>query len=240
MMKEPEFYDELYYVSQEQRYYFGAHGERVRDIVAFLPSGRRILDYGAGAGYFAHQAALRGNDVTAYDFSPSATKFIASRYPRVRVVGREEELQGRYEAVMLIDVIEHLEYADQAPFLRRLTERLAPGGRLIVATDNIDSFFEKNRLGRKLQSLDQRLTREGAVYRSIKMGEGRMPYRRRYTDSHVGLLGRDRLIEVFAEAGLTLKRERHGFFYRSPVSWLVSRLFGLRPLHSVYLFERAR
>ncbi len=236
-MKEAIFYDDSYFQALENRYFLGAHGERVRDIVSFLPSRKHVLDYGAGSGYFAFRALQLENTVVAFDFAPAAVQYMRSHYPTLEIVERKDALKGVYDTILLNDVIEHVDYSEQASFISNLREHLKAGGRLIVATDNFDSFFFRGRLGKKCLAIDQRISPEGIIYRAIKKGETERPYyHNAYNDSHVGLLGRDKLVRLFKSQGFELVREKHGFLFRTYVSRLISACFGLRPLHSVYEF----
>jgi hypothetical protein len=160
-----------------------------------------------------------------------------SHYPSLTVVDREVDIKGTFDVVLLNDVIEHVDYQTQPGFIGALQKYLASGGRLIVATDNLESFFYRNFIGKKLLSLDQRLSAEGVVYRAIRQGEQDRPYyQNTYNDSHVGLLGRDRLVGLFEKCGFRLLREKHGFIHRSPLSWIIGSIFRLRSRHSVYEF----
>jgi 2-polyprenyl-6-hydroxyphenyl methylase / 3-demethylubiquinone-9 3-methyltransferase len=101
--------------------------------------GKSALDVGCGAGLLAEPLARLGGEVTAIDAAPEligAAKLHAHGQEldvdyRVSAV---EDLEGRFDLVTAMEVIEHV--ADPQPFIGSLSERLAPGGLLILSTPN--------------------------------------------------------------------------------------------------------
>lgn len=117
-----------------------------------LRAGDRVLDIGAYPGGWAslldHRFA-RGLQIDLLGLGLSPEFRERFRDPRFRVIdfdvdvenpagksrGREIPLDaGSYRAVSLLETIEHL--YNPLPLLRRIGESLAPGGRLILTTDN--------------------------------------------------------------------------------------------------------
>lgn len=232
---ESSFYDTDYFHTMENRYWMRAHAERIRDLMSYFPSGKTVLDYGAGSGFLAYQAAIRQNQVTAWDYSESARQFIRDHYgDHVTVV---DQPQGTFDFLFLFDVIEHIAPEEQPGFVQVLKGYLQKNGSCLVSTDNQDSWFLQSSFGRLLQKIDKRLTASGRVQRLVRGAEYPRPYQKKYHDSHIGLLGRDALVKLFEANGFRLRSEKHGFLYVSPLSTLVSRLFAKRPLHSIYFFE---
>jgi 2-polyprenyl-3-methyl-5-hydroxy-6-metoxy-1,4-benzoquinol methylase len=99
---------------------------------------RSVLDLGCGNGWFSSALDRCGFDVTGVDHSESGIAIARREHPDVRfqrhdvMLPLEAELIGRFDAVVSIELIDHL------PFPRRLIESalsaLKPGGLLIVAT----------------------------------------------------------------------------------------------------------
>jgi 2-polyprenyl-6-hydroxyphenyl methylase/3-demethylubiquinone-9 3-methyltransferase len=107
-------------------------------------SGASLLDFGCGAGYFAVEAAKRrASFVTGVDALPSALAAASLLARRNGVAGRTAFIaceqpvfspQARFTVICLRDVIEHV--VDDLGLLERLAGHLAPGGRLVLATQN--------------------------------------------------------------------------------------------------------
>lgn len=98
------------------------------------PSGRRILEVGAGTGREAHILAERGAKVVALDFSPQALRLSRqiSALPRL-VRGDALALpfpDQRFDLVYHQGLLEH--FRDPLPLLRENRRVLRPGGLVLV------------------------------------------------------------------------------------------------------------
>lgn len=112
-----------------------------------LPQTGSVLEIGCGDGIFLDACASRGIVVTGLELSPAAASAARGRGHEV-MVGTVEELAGGYaevfDAVCAFQVLEHL--AEPGLFLRQVMQMLKPGGHLILAVPNRDSFLsEANR-----------------------------------------------------------------------------------------------
>lgn len=122
---------------QREEHWSGAEErEDLRIIRSMLDSGRasRVLDVGCGSGEFL---ASLPPGVAKFGIEPSAAAEVASRRGVEILAGRLEELSGplaarRFDAVTLIDVIEHVPEPDA--LLTRAYAQLSAGGLLIVST----------------------------------------------------------------------------------------------------------
>lgn len=105
----------------------------------------RLLDAGAGRGRFV--AAARAAGWSAEGVEPSLRGVEAARaaYGVELEQTTVEEAAGRYDAVSLWHVLEHLE--DPGAALAHVAELLEPGGLLLVGVPNLASF--QARLGRE-------------------------------------------------------------------------------------------
>ncbi len=110
-----------------------------------LPS--RVLDVGAGDGWFARQlldslpaaAAVTCWDAH-YDHHMLAS-FTAEGGPRVHFT--RERPSGHFDLIMLLDVLEHVEH--DAEFLAPLVrENLAPGGTVLVSVPAWQQLFTEH------------------------------------------------------------------------------------------------
>lgn len=119
--------------------------ERVLELLAPLDwSTARVADVGAGRGYFARVlcerlAAEHGLDprahVCACDALPASFEFDGIACDKLRDDGRTPWPDASFDAVVSIEVIEHVE--DQFAFLRELARIAKPGGLVVVSTPNV-------------------------------------------------------------------------------------------------------
>lgn len=146
-------------------------------------TGRAALDVGCGAGLLAEPLARLGAKVTGIDATPAVIAVAREHAAAMAVeidyrVGDVQELEGQFDLVTCMEVIEHV--AEPAAFVKALAKRLAPDGLLIMSTPNATSW--------------SRLI-------MITIGEGlrRIP---RGTHDFDKFIGPDRMKVLLAEAGL--------------------------------------
>ena len=132
-----------------EREYFQLHPGKVKYLeylVSLLRAhgipGGRVLDVGAGYGFFLEALEKAGYEADGLELSPHAAE-LASRRTRGQVVrqGAEEPFpfpEGRFDAITLLDVIEHLQ--DYPAALASCRRCLRPGGKLFVITLNAHSL----------------------------------------------------------------------------------------------------
>lgn len=127
------------------REYFQLHPGKVRylDYLVQLLShhgipGGRVLDVGAGFGFFLAALEKAGYEAHGVEISPHAVEQARQRTQgQVIEQGAEEPLpfhDGHFDAVTLLDVIEHLK--DYGATLESCRRVLKPGGKLFVITLN--------------------------------------------------------------------------------------------------------
>ena len=105
--------------------------------------GKTALDVGCGAGLLTEPLARLGANVSGIDASPELVGVARSHASTVGLdinyrSGEVAELDGRFDLVTCLEVIEHV--ADPAQFVGSLAERLAPDGLLILSTPNATSW----------------------------------------------------------------------------------------------------
>lgn len=116
----------------------------------WLPSNRdaRVLDFGCGWG--GHLLALwcaGYRNVEGVEISPeqaaAARAAAGGRVPIAQGDGREylDGRDGRYDVIILNDVIEHVAPPECLPLLRRVYRALRPAGRIVVRTPNMASLL---------------------------------------------------------------------------------------------------
>ncbi len=111
------------------------------DIESIKPlAGKAALDVGCGAGLVCEPLARMGAEVTGVDAAPENTQAAALHAEGagldIRYIPGELGLLGlgTFDLVTCLEVLEHV--ADKPAFLATLTERLAPGGLMILSTPN--------------------------------------------------------------------------------------------------------
>ena len=112
-----------------------AAARRLLDLVGRRVSGGRLLDAGCGHGLLLDEARARGFEVVGLEISRHAAAHARGMGLEVLEVPLEEFVvppEGRFDAIVLADVIEHL--ADPQAALDRCVELLRPGGVLCVVT----------------------------------------------------------------------------------------------------------
>jgi 2-polyprenyl-6-hydroxyphenyl methylase/3-demethylubiquinone-9 3-methyltransferase len=101
--------------------------------------GRRAADVGCGAGLLAEPLARLGANVTAVDAAPETIEAARAHALGQGLeidyrVGGVERLDGRYDLVTCLEVVEHV--ADVRGFVGGLAGALAQNGLLILSTPN--------------------------------------------------------------------------------------------------------
>ncbi|HEX5164396.1 MAG TPA: class I SAM-dependent methyltransferase [Thermomicrobiales bacterium] len=104
-----------------------------------LPRELRVLEIGAGGGFFAVELGRRGfSDLTLSDFTATTLAALRERLPEARLVGADGAQlpfrDGSFDVVISTDVIEHIPEADQ--HIAEVARILAPSGRYYVKTPN--------------------------------------------------------------------------------------------------------
>lgn len=99
----------------------------------------KVLEIGCGTGEFLAFLEGKGLEVAGVEFADSAqrVKFKGKLY-----VGRMEDLEipeASFDAVLLLNVIEHL--VDPVDVLKKIRRMLAPHGVLLLRHPNSDLFF---------------------------------------------------------------------------------------------------
>ena len=103
-----------------------------------IKPGSRVLDIGCAGGYLgAHLATLKGCYTDGIDAEPVTEPKLAAFYLHNLNCGLPNLEFGKYDYVLMLDVIEHL--AKPEAFLDHLREVLAvnPGAEIIISTANV-------------------------------------------------------------------------------------------------------
>jgi 2-polyprenyl-3-methyl-5-hydroxy-6-metoxy-1,4-benzoquinol methylase len=116
----------------------GLHDEVLAVFRRHLPAPARIADLGAGSGAWAARLVSQGYTLTAVERDAAFYRFAGA--PLV-VADLDQpfshQLQGSFDGLTAIEVIEHLE--NPRAFLRECHKLLAPQGLLVLTTPNIEN-----------------------------------------------------------------------------------------------------
>ena len=109
-------------------------------VLGLLPEDRRtrILDVGAGEGFFCRRLNDLGYRVEACDIAPENFKCVDVPFVGVDLNRPIPIADDQYDCVVSIEVIEHVENHFQ--FMRELIRITRPGGRIIITTPNVLSL----------------------------------------------------------------------------------------------------
>lgn len=105
-------------------------------------AGKRVLDFGCGAGYGAASMAEVAESVTGVDIDSAAIEWArrSHRAPNLHFEQRDDLCRGcargSFDLITCFEVIEHVTHETQVELVRSLSELLAPAGKLIISTPN--------------------------------------------------------------------------------------------------------
>jgi 2-polyprenyl-3-methyl-5-hydroxy-6-metoxy-1,4-benzoquinol methylase len=171
------FYDEIHQRKAGVRFFW--HDLKFRAVAVRLEGAGRVLDIGCGPGTFIGNY-LGGVDCLGIDFSASQIDYANRRYGAAGHRFSTQALAGlaeRFDAITMIELIEHLPPAEARRLLAEARGLLSPDGRLVVTTPNYRSLWPLIEWGVNLVS------------------------RVSYEQQHINKYGRGRLAAELAEAG---------------------------------------
>ena len=130
----------------EQPRYLRTFRTRLRHALAHGPQGGRALDVGAAAGFCMAVLRERGFDTYGVEVSPVIAAYGQGELgfgDRIFVgtLADAPFAAGSFDLVSMWDLVEHV--PDPVALLVRARELLAPGGRLVLETQDLDSRFAR-------------------------------------------------------------------------------------------------
>lgn len=119
---------------------FWEHVYRYRFACSYV-RGKRVLDIACGEGYGAAALLKSGaSNLTGVDISAEACEHAAQRYGITTKTGDAKKIPLGDKSVDIVVSFETIEHVDQPDrFLDECVRVLAPGGKLIISTPNVDS-----------------------------------------------------------------------------------------------------
>jgi 2-polyprenyl-3-methyl-5-hydroxy-6-metoxy-1,4-benzoquinol methylase len=140
--KKTEFYNGLKMMAD-----LGLHKQVCERLIAELPIGSKILDFGAGQGALSERLVDAGFEITSVDIDDANFKSKKSTFVKVNFDSQESIMnfvdnnKEKFDAVLGIEVIEHVE--DQWNYVRQLMNLLKPGGLILITTPNTTSWLSR-------------------------------------------------------------------------------------------------
>jgi 2-polyprenyl-3-methyl-5-hydroxy-6-metoxy-1,4-benzoquinol methylase len=101
----------------------------------------RLLDFGCGAGWYAHRMRMRGWNVTGMDFSIHAARQTSHRFGIPVLLGTFPHPQvppQSFDVITMGQVLEHVHEPQRV--VQAAAEALRPGGLLVISVPNLDSW----------------------------------------------------------------------------------------------------
>lgn len=138
------FYDQIHRRGAGVRYSW--HDLKFRAVAARLGGVRRLLDVGCGPGTFIGNYAggieALGIDASAPQVAYAQRTYGSDRHRfATRTVADLAAAGEHFDAVTLVELVEHLEPAAARALLAGCRGLLAPGGRLVLTTPNYGSLW---------------------------------------------------------------------------------------------------
>lgn len=103
-------------------------------LVAGYVRGERVLDIGCGSGGLLSLLQQQGHSTSGVEPNADLVSLANTLHPELRIVqgtGADlDRVTGSFDTITIIDVLEHIE--DDREQLRRIWDRLVPGGQLVV------------------------------------------------------------------------------------------------------------
>jgi SAM-dependent methyltransferase len=100
----------------------------------YLPRGSTVLDVGCGSGYGTSMLQGFGYNVTGVDVSERNINIAKHRKDINFICGKVEDLKETFDAVVSVDMIEHVIQSEQAPLVVAMVDRLKRGGVFLIDT----------------------------------------------------------------------------------------------------------
>ena len=209
--------------------------EAILRIVRAGPPGRRLLDLGCHDGAFtvSLQRAARASEAHGVELLEHHAATARDRGVRVAVGDLNEPLplpDGHFDLVHANQVIEHLRSTDG--FLREAARVAAPGGRVILSTNNLSSWHNLFSLLLGLQPFPSHVSDEVHVGNPLNPRDG-APHEDP-GQTHLRIFTARALRELAEHHGLRAERLAVSGYYPLPPR-LARPLAALDPRHAAFL-----
>ena len=140
---------ELYRAMSDEDYLLEERGRRrtagrLLDLLGAHVAKGRLLEVGCGYGLLLDEARQRGYEVEGVELSIEAARYARQRLGLrvLETVVEDAELEtGRFDAVVIVDVLEHVD--DPLAMLACLVDLIAPGGAMLIVTPDPSSLVAR-------------------------------------------------------------------------------------------------
>ena len=139
-----------YHSRNQEKYFTGLYGDQIISALRlYVPKGARVLDYACGAGGLTGRLLEKGFTVAACDYSEDSVEVVRNSYE-----GRAEFIYAstvdqlltsneKFDVVVLIELIEHLDDEKLAQLMSNVRHVLSPGGTVIMTTPNDENLEQE-------------------------------------------------------------------------------------------------
>ena len=148
--------------------YAASTGPKYEKILAWIGYGKRVLDVGCGAGAFTSRIAEH-NDVVGVEADEANWRLASQRASVVRGTFPDVAIEGRFDIVLLADVLEHMHDPERA--LERAKEL---ADEIIVNVPNFDCFVAKAQRAAGIRQTETGILDKTHVYYFNRRIAGRM------------------------------------------------------------------
>lgn len=132
----------------EDPVYFSIYLARYKFVSRILQETPSIAEVGCGDGYGTFLLSQSGNNVEAFDIDAVMLEDCRRRMSRVKnlaftnhdfALNRPESRAGSFDALVMVDVLEHIHAAEEHPFISNAASLLRSDGLAIFGTPNINA-----------------------------------------------------------------------------------------------------
>lgn len=126
-----------------ENYFAFQHGKKLLGhILPYINNNDKVLDYGAGKGFFTQELLSKGIKTATFDLSKESSKASKNKFRNhASYIGSFDnntikENRNQFDIIFLIEVIEHLESDTRTLVLEQIHSLLKDNGLLVITTPN--------------------------------------------------------------------------------------------------------
>ncbi len=138
-------HEDWYDFADAQHFWMQWRFEAVKKHLHLMPdTTSKVLEIGCGHGVMREQMESLGYVVDACDLNLHALELIKGGQGRVmlyNIYDKHPDLAGKYDMIMLMDMVEHIE--DDVDFLKTAAAYLRPGGTVVLSVPASMLLFSK-------------------------------------------------------------------------------------------------